>query len=249
MTTFAKAVVGRATGSVGANNEAHRSEWLRRRLAQVPKGSRILDAGAGQLRNKALCAHLKYVSQDFNQYEGKGDGAALQTGTWDTSAIDIVSDITAIPEADESFDAVLCSEVLEHVPDPAAAVAELARLLKRDGCLILTAPMCSLTHFAPFHYSSGFNRYWYEHHLPRLGFHVEEISANGDFIEYLAQEIRRVPWFSSHYIGRKLGLFDKVLWFLALLRLNAFRNAARPSSDLVCFGFNVVARRVGAKAR
>lgn len=245
MTPSAKALVDRVTGSVGAGNEAARSHWLREQLARLPDGARILDAGAGQLRNKPLCSHLRYVSQDFNQYEGKGDGAALQTGTWDTSAIDIVSDITAIPQPDESFDAVLCSEVLEHVPDPIAAVAELARLLKPRGRLILTAPMCSLTHFAPFHYSSGFNRYWYEHHLQRLGLDMEEISANGDFIEYLAQEIRRLPWFSTQYAGRRLGLFDKALWLLALLRLKTLRKAARASSNLVCFGFNVVASKRG----
>jgi 2-polyprenyl-3-methyl-5-hydroxy-6-metoxy-1,4-benzoquinol methylase len=41
---------------------------------------------------------------------------------------------------EERFDAVIASEVLEHVPDPAAFVAMLARCLKRDGLLILTVP-------------------------------------------------------------------------------------------------------------
>lgn len=81
-------------------NELARQAWLAEQLARVPRGSRILDAGAGELRNKPLCAHLDYVSQDFGQYYGAGDAKGLQTGRWDTSRIDIVCDIVAIPEPD-----------------------------------------------------------------------------------------------------------------------------------------------------
>ncbi|HET7402731.1 MAG TPA: hypothetical protein VFJ62_13135, partial [Usitatibacter sp.] len=90
-------------------NEDNRQRWLQSTLSSLPKGWRILDAGAGQLRNKRFCEHLQYVSQDFGQYDGKGDGTGLQTGGWDTSRIDIVSDITQIPQPDASFDAILCS--------------------------------------------------------------------------------------------------------------------------------------------
>lgn len=82
----------------------------------------------------------------------------------------LVSDITMIPAPDASFDAILCSEVLEHVPEPTHALDEFVRLLKPGGTLILTAPFASLVHMAPYHYCSGFSRYWYEHHLPLRGF-------------------------------------------------------------------------------
>ena len=110
-------------------NEGGRDRWLAQVLATVPAGWRILDAGAGELKNKALCAHLTYVSQDVCQYEGKGDAQGLQIGAWDTSQIDIVCDIVNIPEPDASFDAILCSEVFEHLPDPLKALAEFERLL------------------------------------------------------------------------------------------------------------------------
>src|SRR3546814_3576831 len=58
---------------------------------------------AGELQYKRFCTHLNYVSQDFAQYDGKGDGHGLQTDNWDNSLIDIVSDITEIPVANESF--------------------------------------------------------------------------------------------------------------------------------------------------
>ena len=108
----------------------------------------------------------------------------MQTGKWDTSHINLVCDIAAIPEPDESFDAILCSEVLEHVPDPIKVIDEFARLLKPGGKLILTAPFASLVHFAPFHYCSGFSRYWYEHHLTLRGFQIEELTPNGDWFAY-----------------------------------------------------------------
>ena len=135
-------------------NDDKRNRWLAETLAAIPPQLRILDAGAGELRNKKLCAHLNYVSQDFCQYEGKGDAQGLQTGAWDTSKIDLVCDIVNIPEPDASFDVVLCSEVFEHLPDALKALDEFGRLLRPGGKLILTVPFASLVHFAPYHYAS-----------------------------------------------------------------------------------------------
>jgi len=134
-------------------------------LQSIPAGARILDAGAGELRNKPLCSHLNYVSQDFGEFKGN-DPNAPGLGSnkpWDTSQIDIVSDITHIPEPDASFDAVLCSEVFEHLPNPIDALRELARLLKPGGKLVFTAPFCSITHQAPFFFQTGFSRFFYEY--------------------------------------------------------------------------------------
>ena len=50
-------------------NKEVRDQWLKIKLNQIPAGSRILDAGAGELRNKPLCSHLNYVSQDFGQLQ------------------------------------------------------------------------------------------------------------------------------------------------------------------------------------
>ena len=131
-------------------NQQNREIWLEEALKKIPTGSRILDAGAGELRYKEFCEHLNYVSQDFAQYNGEGDSKGLQTGTWDQTKLDIISDITEIPELDDSFDAIMCVEVFEHLPDPTLAIKEFARLLKSGGTLIITAPFCSLTHFAPY---------------------------------------------------------------------------------------------------
>jgi SAM-dependent methyltransferase len=219
-------------------NEENRQAWLAKVLARVPAGARILDAGAGELRNKALCAHLKYVSQDFCQYDGRGDDSGLQPGAWDTSKIDLVCDITAIPEPDESFDAILCSEVLEHIPEPTRALDEFARLLKPGGVLILTAPFASLVHLAPYHYVTGFSRYWYQYHLPLRGFRIEELSPNGDWFAYCEQELKRLGSMARRYgdwswpLAYVLGLLGAVFFRL---------RRGEQASDLACFGWHCVA--------
>lgn len=230
-------------GEVGLRNQSDREIWLKKTLAAVPAGSRILDAGAGELQYKRFCAHLDYVSQDFGKYEGTGNKEGKQTGSWDNSKLDIVSDITAIPEADASFDAIMCVEVFEHIPEPAKAVKEFARLLKPGGALIITAPFASLTHFAPYHFVSGYNKYWYEKWLPEYGFTIDEIVRNGNYFEYLAQEVRRIPGIAEQYGDRREGLFGKMVRFGMLVLLHSLSRTDTNSGEVLCYGLHVRAHK------
>jgi len=219
-------------------NDENRQAWLTKTLASLPAGSEILDAGAGELRNQPLCSHLTYVSQDFGQYDGGGDGKGLQKTKWDTSRIDLVCDITAIPKPDAAFDAILCTEVLEHVPDPTKALDEFTRLLKPGGKLILTAPFSSLVHFAPYHFCSGFSRYWYEHHLARRGYEIEELTPNGDWFALCQQELMRLG-----STARRYGDWGWPLaYVLGVLGTFYFKmRNGRKADDLACFGWQCVA--------
>ena len=147
---------------VGKSNALTRETWLEETLKAIPSGYRILDAGAGEQQFKKFCPHLKYVAQDFGKYDGLGDNAGLQVGKWDQSKLDIVCDITDIPEPAGAFDAIMCVEVFEHLPNPIAAIKEFSRVLRPGGYLIITAPFCCWTHFAPYHFYTGFNHYFYE---------------------------------------------------------------------------------------
>jgi ubiquinone/menaquinone biosynthesis C-methylase UbiE len=49
----------------------------------------------------------------------------------------VVADITSLPYASDCFDAIVCGWVLEHLPDPALGLLELARVLRPDGKLLL----------------------------------------------------------------------------------------------------------------
>ena len=228
------------SNKTGTANESTRKQWVERTLSELPAGLRLLDAGAGEQQFKNKCAHLNYVSQDFAQYNGLGDSAGLQMGKWDISNIDIVGDITKIPEPDASFDVILCTEVFEHLPNPIAAIKEFSRLLKSGGKLIITAPFCSLTHFAPYHFYSGFNRYFYETNLVENGFGSIAIEYNGNYFEYVAQEVRRIEDVAITYSERpKVRLIERVAIWMTLNLLKRMTKYDKGSKELLHFGLHV----------
>lgn len=227
----------------GNINEKRREDWIASQLAAFPAGLKILDAGAGELKYKKFCAHLQYTSQDFSQYNGQGDGAGLQAAKWDVSKIDIVSDICDIPIGNESFDAILCAEVFEHIPDPMLAIKEFHRLLKGGGKLIITAPFCSLTHFSPFHYYSGFNKFFYTTHLEKAGFEILTLQTNGNYFEYLGQELQRLEEIAKEYSHCSFSFFQKKLIALLLSALAKLSRKDKGSSELLCFGHHVLAKK------
>jgi len=228
----------------GTFNEQPRQKWVEEVLTQLPDGLRLLDAGAGEKQYQKFCKHLDYVSQDFAQYDGRGNEAGLQTGSWDNSDLDIVCDITDIPEPDSSFDVILCTEVFEHLPNPVLAVQEFSRLLKQDGRLILTAPFCSLTHFAPYHYSTGFNKYFYEKNLDDCGFDLQAVETNGNYFEYIAQELRRVEDMAMQFSNKKCpNIFQRLAITMLLGMLRKMSLTDRGSQEILCFGYHIIARK------
>lgn len=208
---------------VGTQNSQIRDAWVEKVLADLPEGWRLLDAGAGECQYKKHCSHLAYVAQDVAVYDATNQ-VGFQNPGWSFSQIDIVCDIVDIPEPDASFDAVLCTEVFEHLPDPVSALQELVRLLKPGGMLITTAPFWSMTHQAPFHFATGFNRFFYEHHYERLGLDIVELTPNGNYFESVGQEVRRLSEMAQTYAGTKLDGYEvyAVQMILALVqRLSA----------------------------
>jgi 2-polyprenyl-3-methyl-5-hydroxy-6-metoxy-1,4-benzoquinol methylase len=228
--------------SVGTTNESERTKWIEETLKKIPSGLTILDAGAGERQFKKFCSHLNYIAQDFGKYEGTGE-IGLQTGSWNNKNLDIVSDITCIPLQNHSLDAIMCTEVLEHVPDPIAAIKEFNRLIKPSGYLLLTAPFVSLTHFAPYHFATGLSRFFYEKYLPENDFIIEELILNGNYFEFLAQETRRIKSVAAKYTGERLNIFQKAIIHLNLWILQNLSQKDRGSKELLCYGIHVFARK------
>ncbi len=162
----------------------------------------------------------------------------MQSHGWDTTRRDLVSDFTAIPAPNASFVAILCSEVLEHVPEATQALDNFARLLKPGGVMILTAPFASAVHMSPYHYCSGFSKYWYEYHLAQRGFCIETLTANGDWYALLLQEITRLGGLERQRSNCAwLFAYAYALLGLAYLKLRSKKQA----EDLACFGWQCVA--------
>lgn len=228
---------------VGLSNESDRVKWLERTLKKIELGSSILDAGAGEQQFKKFCTHLEYVSQDFAGYNPDDLPSGLQMQQWDYGKLDIISDIASLPVQDKSFDAVMCTEVFEHIINPCEALREFSRVLKKEGLLILTAPFCSLTHFAPFHYYSGFSNYFYELELEKNGFDVIEIIPNGNYFEYLAQEMNRLESVGYKYAGINISQKEKEAINVIKGTLQKLTDNDKGSSELLCFGYHVLARK------
>lgn len=238
-------IKNRLIGTVGLDNLSFREKWLEETLKKIPEGSKILDAGAGELKYKKFCDHLKYTSQDLGEYTGEGNNVGKQTGSWDNSKLDITSDITNIPLPGESFDAIMCIEVFEHISEPALAMKEFSRLLKPGGVVMITAPFCSITHFAPFYFANGYSKYWYEKILSEHGFVIDEIIFNGNYFESIAQEIRRLPGVENEYSKSNIGkgFFGKIIRSCMLIMLKYMSDKNKKSEDLLCFGLQVLAHK------
>ena len=75
-----------------------------------------------------------------------------QLDIYDYPNIDVVSEAAGLPFEDASFDGVICENVIEHVPDPFALVAEIERVLKPGGRLGLNGTNLHFTHGFPSHF-------------------------------------------------------------------------------------------------
>jgi ubiquinone/menaquinone biosynthesis C-methylase UbiE len=102
-------------------------------LRHIPLGGRHLDVGTGRGDGTLLvgkvtrCVGLEYGSKS----------AAIAA---DSGCTIVRGDARRLPFAAASFDSITCLDVLEHVPRPAEAILELARVLRAGGLLILETP-------------------------------------------------------------------------------------------------------------
>lgn len=187
-------------------NQKRDDKWVEEMAASVPQRSIILDVGAGGSPYRKFFMHCEYKTQDFCQL---ADHQIVQGGY---AKIDYVCDITDLPLPDSSFDVVLNTEVLEHVPHPVKALSEMARVLKSGGRLFLTAPLGSGLHQEPFHFYGGYTPFFYRKFLSELGFQDIKVEAKGGSFSHFAQWLTWYfnaanPFRHGMALPKKLGLF------------------------------------------
>jgi SAM-dependent methyltransferase len=72
----------------------------------------------------------------------------------------VQADAACLPFPDDRFDAVVCSELLEHVPEPVMVVNEIHRVLKKDGQALICAPFMNRIHGDPEDYGRYTDHFW-----------------------------------------------------------------------------------------
>jgi SAM-dependent methyltransferase len=167
------------------------------RVAPQARG-RLLDVGCGDKPYEHL--FRPYVSE----YIGIEHEASFNATTASHAARgpDFLYDGHRLPFEDRSFDTVLNVQVLEHTPHPAALVAEMARVLKDDGLLLLSAPFQFRLHEQPHDY------YRYSPHGLRVlcaaaGLEVIEVHHQGSLWSVLAHKLNS---YLAFRVARVAGL-------------------------------------------
>jgi SAM-dependent methyltransferase len=185
-------------------------------LAPQLKGE-MIDVGCGQQPYRDYFKHTKrIVACDFDAKRGN---------------VDFACPAHAIPVDAESFDSVLCTEVLEHVPDPLAVWREFHRILKPGGMVLLATPFYWPPHELPY----DFYRYP-EHGLRHLattaGFEVKQLWPRGGRWAFLGQV-------GMHVLGHYFRLaFMRRAWNGFFLW--ADRNRLNPD---ICLGWTILAQK------
>jgi ubiquinone/menaquinone biosynthesis C-methylase UbiE len=115
----------------------------------LTSGDKILDLGCGFGRHAFEAARrgANVVALDAGREEVEGVAATfaamVQAGELTTPNLHTASvqgDALALPFPDGAFDRVICSEVLEHIPNDVGAMRELARVLRPGGTMAITVP-------------------------------------------------------------------------------------------------------------
>lgn len=124
-------------------------------------------------------------------------GVDIENGFYDCSHIDLFGTAYHVPVEADAADAVISSQVLEHLEHPDKAVEEAARILNDGGLFFITVPFLYPIHAEPYDFSR-LTIFKLEHLLDKNGFQIIEKESTGGL------------WYLfGVYIGIYLGPFDR----------------------------------------
>lgn len=122
--------------------------------------------------------------------------------------VDVVATIYELPFENEKFDIILCTEVLEHLNSPESAIKEIARVLKKEGVLILTTRFLFPLHDVPddyYRYTKYGLRYLFK------DWEIVELKEETNTLETMAVLLQRIGYQCSGPILRPLKIVIFIL--------------------------------------
>jgi SAM-dependent methyltransferase len=140
-----------------------------------PAGAQCLDVGCGERPYEYLFEKGRYIGIDIADSGRPGS----------MKSPDLYYDGKTVPFGNDSFDLVISTQVLEHVPSPGMLVREMVRVLKPGGVLILTLPFVYPEHEIPYDFFR-FTRYGIEAILAENGLTLQFLEADSTAIEAMA---------------------------------------------------------------
>jgi SAM-dependent methyltransferase len=158
------------------------NDFVARAASEIPSGSYVLDAGAGQCTYKPFFKQHAYIAVD----------AAWGDDDWDYSQLDIICDLEQLPFSENTFDAVICAQVLEHVKEPQRVIVETFKTLKPGGIIYLSAPQGWGIHQRPHDYFR-YTNYGLQYLFEKSGFHQIDINPSCGYFGYLANRLTVFP--------------------------------------------------------
>lgn len=183
--------------------------WHRLTIDHLPevRGKRVLEIGCGRgVFARYLSGQgANLVAADFSPAAIAHARVRLQSYDADV----IVADVQAIPFDDGTFDVVVSQETLEHVPDPDKGLAELVRVTKVGGTLIVTTPnyLNLIGLYRIFMRAVGKRYTELEQpinqplllaqrvrQLRKLGCRVDAVDGNGHFLPVPGYDVIELPW-------------------------------------------------------
>ena len=160
--------------------------------------------------------------------------------------VQVIGDAQALGVRDASFDVVLCTEVLEHLPEPQRAIDEMFRVLVPGGELVLTTRFLFPIHDAPHDYFR-FTKYGLRHLLRR--FEIVELEEETDAVGTLAVLLQRLGMQAETLHRTPLRGF----WLLAAQTMRPFSflitreygdsRRLRPEHGIMTSGYHVACRK------
>jgi SAM-dependent methyltransferase len=145
---------------------------------EIKPGERILDAGAGTCPYRYLFAHARYESTDWQNHP-----AVIH---------DFTCDLHQIPQPDNTYDSIVCTQVLQHVEYPQQVVKELYRILKPGGNLFLTTNQMLPVVCKPYHFYN-FTEYGLRSMFQNAGFRIVFVNPRGGVFWLFSWQLRRLP--------------------------------------------------------